>query len=114
MSEGTQAKLNRRVRLVLVLGMWSSMTLLCAGLLWYAIAPSGSEITLGPIEAIEAVLGGDPIGLIDLGILFLIATPMLRILTTLTVFAQGREWRFALVSLAVLTVILVAILVEGL
>jgi len=109
----TQATLNRRVRQALVIGMWSSMILLCAGLLWYAVAPSGSEVTLGPVEAVEAVLEGDPIGLIDLGILLLIATPLLRILTTMAIFAQGREWRFTLVSLAVLVVIIFAILVKG-
>jgi len=109
----TQATLNRRVRQALVIGMWSSMILLCVGLLWYAVAPSGSEVTLGPVEAVEAVLEGDPIGLIDLGILLLIATPLLRILTTMAIFAQGREWRFTLVSLAVLVVIIFAILVKG-
>lgn len=114
MNEAMRAMLNRRVRQVLVAGMLSSMILLCAGLLWYAVAPSGSEVTLGPVEAVEAVLEGDPIGLIDLGILFLIATPLLRILTTMAVFAQGGEWRFTLVSLAVLIVILFAILVKGL
>ena len=109
----TQATLNRRVRQALVIGMWSSMILLCAGLLWYAIAPSGTEVTLGPVEAVAAVIDGDPIGLIDLGILLLIATPLLRILTTMAIFAQGREWRFTLVSLAVLVVIIFAILVKG-
>ena len=104
--------LNRRVRLVLVIGMWASMLLLIAGLLWYVIAPSAGDITLGPVQAIEAILQGDPIGLISLGILFLIATPLLRILTALTAFAQTREWKFVLVSIIVLLVIVVAIFVK--
>ncbi len=105
--------LNRRVRLVLVIGMWASMALLLAGLSWYAIAPSGSEVTLGPVEAIDAILSGNSIGLIDLGILFLIATPLLRIVTTLAVFAQTREWKFVLVSLCVLLIVTLAVFVKG-
>jgi len=99
--------------LVLVIGMWASMVLLLAGLSWYAIAPSSSDITLGPVEAIDAILSGDPIGLIDLGILFLIATPLLRIVTALTVFAQTKEWKFVLVSVCVLLIIILAIFVKG-
>ncbi len=105
--------LNRRVRLVLVIGMWTSMALLLAGLAWYAIAPSGSDITLGPAEAIDAMLSGDPIGLIDLGILVLIATPLLRIITALAVFAQTKEWKFVLVSVCVLLIITLAIFIKG-
>jgi uncharacterized membrane protein len=105
--------LNRRVRLVLVIGMWTSMVLLLAGLACYAIAPSGGEVTLGPVQAIDAILGGDPIGLVSLGILCLIATPLLRIITALAVFAQTREWKFVLVSVCVLLIITLAIFVKG-
>jgi uncharacterized membrane protein len=93
--------------------MWVSMALLLSGLLWYAIAPSSSGVTLGPVEAIDAILSGDPIGLIDLGILFLIATPLLRIVTALAVFAQTREWKFVLVSVCVLLIITLAVFVKG-
>ena len=105
--------MNQRVRIVLVAGMAVSMTLLIAGLAWYAISPSNTNVTLGPTEALKAAMAGDPIGLIDLGILALIATPLLRVLTALFVFATGREYKFVLVSLLVLAVIAVAILVKG-
>jgi uncharacterized membrane protein len=65
------------------------------------------------VQAIDATLRGDPVGLISLGILFLIATPPLRIITALAVFAQTREWKFALVSALVLMIIAVAIFVKG-
>lgn len=105
--------LNRWVRLVLVIGMWCSMLLLIAGLSWYALAPSATNVTLGPMEAIDAILRGDSIGLIDLGILFLIATPLVRILTALAVFAQTREWKFVMVSVLVLVIIALAIFAKG-
>ncbi len=105
--------LNRWVRLVLVIGMWVSMTLLVAGLAWYAVAQSTGNITLGPLQAIDAILQGDPIGLISLGILCLIATPLLRILTSFAVFAQTKEWKFVLVSAIVLAIIVLAVFVKA-
>ncbi|MDD1743021.1 MAG: DUF1634 domain-containing protein [Methanomassiliicoccales archaeon] len=93
--------------------MWTSVILLIAGLAWFALAPSGTQVALGPVQAIDAMLRGDPVGLISLGILFLIATPLLRIITALAVFAQTREWKFVLVSTLVLLIIAVAIFVKG-
>lgn len=91
--------------------MLLSLTMMIAGLVWYALAPSGNDVTLGPAQAIQAMIDGDPIGLIDLGIMVLIATPLLRILVALGTFAHGREWKFVAVSLVVLLVISVAILI---
>jgi uncharacterized membrane protein len=105
--------LNRRVRLVLVVGMWLSMLLLIVGLLWFVVAPSNGEIVFGPAQAIDSILQGDPIGLISLGILCLIATPLVRVLTALAVFAQTKEWKFVLVSVLVLAIITLAIFVKG-
>ena len=105
--------LNRNIRLVLQAGMLSSLALLVAGLVWYALAPSGTDFTLGLSESINAILNGDPVGLICLGLMLLIATPLLRILVALGTFLQMREWKFVAVSIAVLLVITTAILIKG-
>lgn len=111
MASGNQP-LNQYIRVVLLTGMILSISMMLIGLIWYAISPSGSNITLGPIQAIQALLNGDPIGLIDLGIMLLIATPLMRVLVALAAFIKGREWKFVLVSLIVLSVIAMAILVR--
>lgn len=103
------SSLNRYVRLVLLAGMWVSVALIVLGLVMYAFLPHGPEVTLGPIEAIQAALAGDPVGVLDLGIMLLIATPLLRVITALLIFARGREWKFVAVSAIVLLVISIAI-----
>jgi uncharacterized membrane protein len=110
---GPDAALNRHVRLVLQAGMLSSLALLTTGLIWYALAPSATDFTMGPVEAIEAILNGDPVGLICLGIMLLIATPLLRILVALGTFLKLRDWKFVAISLTVLLVIATAILIKG-
>jgi uncharacterized membrane protein len=110
---GPDAALNRHVSLVLQVGMLSSLALLIIGLVWYALAPSGTDFTMGPAEAFKATISGDPVGLICLGIMLLIATPLLRILVTLGTFLKLRDWKFVAISLTVLLVIATAILIKG-
>ena len=105
--------LNRYIRLVLLGGMGASLVLMVVGLLLLAARPDGwPDVTLGPVEAFNAIAQGNPVGLIDLGLMLLIATPLARILVALGLFLHGREWKFVAVSLAVLLVIVSAILLK--
>lgn len=103
--------IDRAVRGVLLGGMVLSVSVLSIGLLLYALNPAGPEVDLPLDQIAEGVLRGDPIAIIDLGILLLIATPLTRVLTAATVFAVDREPRFVVVSLIVLGAILLAVLV---
>jgi uncharacterized membrane protein len=107
------AALAKYVRWALQVGMVLSFGLLLVGLAWFMLAPGDLSPVLGPAQAIDALLNGDPIGLISLGIVILIATPLLALLASMMVFVQRRDWRFVLVDLAVLVVIIAAILVKG-
>jgi len=106
--------INRRISLVLMVGMVVSLALIVSGLALYALSPSsGKDVALGPIEAFRALSAGDPLGLVDLGILLLIATPMARVVVALYSFAKGSEWKMVAISAAVLAIIGLAILVGG-
>jgi uncharacterized membrane protein len=92
-------------------GMIISLAVLLLGLTIYVIAPSGhEEVDLSLGEMAQGVLVGDPIAIIDLGIVLLIATPLSRVVTATAVFLVDREGRYALLSLLVLTIVLLAIL----
>jgi uncharacterized membrane protein len=69
------------------------------------------DIALNPIEAIRQLLQGDPIGLLSLGIMLLIITPLARILVAMAEFAKGKEWRMVAVSLIVVAIVGIAILI---
>lgn len=88
-----------------------SLTVLLLGLALYVLEPSGHEevdLSLGKI--IEGIMEGDPIAIIDLGIVLLIATPLSRVVTATAVFLVDRESRYALLSLLVLGMLILAIL----
>ncbi len=72
---------------------------------------SGNDIALGPGEALKAIMDGNPLGLVDLGIMLLIATPIARLFVALFSFTRGSEWKMVAVSAAVLGIIGIAILI---
>ncbi len=110
--ERDHMRTDRWIHLVLRWGMILSMSVMLLGLALFALSPTGhQEVDLSLGEMVDGVLEGNPIAIIDLGIIMLIATPLTRVLTTLAIFIVGREPRFILASLLVLAVISVAVLI---
>ncbi len=56
-----------------------------------------------PIEVIKAALSGNPLGIIQLGLLLLIATPVVRVAFSLLVFLWQRDILYIMVTLLVLS-----------
>jgi uncharacterized membrane protein len=71
-----------------------------------------------PLATIGGVWHGaihlDPIYLIQLGLLVLIATPVVRVITCVAGFALERDWMYATVSLIVLVCLMASITISGL
>jgi uncharacterized membrane protein len=55
---------------------------------------------------LRAAFGHDPRGIIQLGILLLIATPVARVIFTVFAFAWERDWAYVVVTLIVLALLL--------
>src|SRR5512133_1697395 len=104
----TEERLNRALYLVLVTGMMASLIIILLGLSIYVSDPPGSDDPIPSGELPDRLMAGDPIAVIELGILVLIATPLVRILAALTMFARQKDVKFVLISLAVLSVIILA------
>jgi uncharacterized membrane protein len=70
-----------------------------------------------PLASIAGVLQGaitlDPLYIIQLGLLILIATPIVRVVTCVAGFALERDWTYAIVSLIVLAFLLASIVGSG-
>ncbi len=67
----------------------------------------GEPDTLRSIEGIVSrALTGHPRGIIQLGLLILVATPIARVIVASLAYARAREYRFAILGLIVLGVIL--------
>ena len=92
---------------VLRIGVWVSASFMIAGLLIAAIYPStivvfSSNPTLSNL--VMRILSGsfDPVTLMFAGLVFLMFTPILRVITAVVGFAVERDWRFIFVSSVVL------------
>lgn len=67
--------------------------------------------TLGAV--FPALATGSPVAIITLGLLILLATPVIRVAVSIVAFALERDWRFVAVTVVVLTLLLASILVLG-
>ena len=92
---------------VLRIGVWVSASLMIAGLLIAAMYPStivafSSNPTLSNL--VMRMLSGsfDPVTLMFAGLVFLMFTPILRVITAVVGFGMERDWRFVFVSTVVL------------
>ncbi len=77
------------VALILGVGAYGSVALLLIGLLLWAALP-------GPIG----------IHVMRVGVLVLMSTPVVRIVTLLFVYLRARDWKYALISFVVLLIVL--------
>jgi uncharacterized membrane protein len=60
-------------------------------------------------EIFRGALGLDPKGLIQFGMLLLIATPVARVAFTVFAFAYERDWSYVIVTLVVLALLIYSI-----
>jgi uncharacterized membrane protein len=92
---------------VLRIGVWVSASFMIAGLLIAAIYPStivafSGDPTLCNLM-IRIISGSfDPVTLLFAGLVFLMFTPILRVITAVVGFGMERDWRFVFVSSIVL------------
>lgn len=69
----------------------------------------GNVITVSPGSIARGVLALDPVAIIQVGVLLLILTPMMRVGMTILLFGAQRDWTFVGI-----TCIVFAVLVAGL
>jgi len=100
---------------VLRIGVWISASLMIGGLLFAALWPS-SIIMVHSNPSLSDLFGHivfgafDPVTLMFAGLVFLMCTPILRVITVMVGFAIERDWRFVIVSTIVFLMLLGEIL----
>jgi len=95
---------------VLVIGMAVSIAVMAAGLIWFSIGDGGEREDINPMDIPSELLRGNPVALVDLGIILLIATPAMRLVAAVGGFLREGDRIYAMVALLVLMVVLVAII----
>jgi uncharacterized membrane protein len=107
---GTRHLVEHWVGIALRAGVWSSATLMIAGLLltWFS---AGSlrlpDENPHPAEVLRNLFSGslDPVTLIFAGLLLLMLTPFLRVLTAAIGFAAEKDMRYFFVALVVFSML---------
>jgi uncharacterized membrane protein len=104
-------RMNRTMYLVLVTGMVLSFSIMIIGLVMYAISPTeGTTMSLDKI--FDGIVHGNPIAVIDLGIVLLIATPLVRVIAAGITFGLEKDYRFLGISIFVLAMIVLAVFIK--
>ena len=119
------------ISLVLRAGVIISAGVILLGILWFALTqdtgyarvlPHHLQVLLAfhqasgpgyfptsPRAVLAGAAAGRPYAIIELGILLLIATPVLRVALSVFFFLEQRDWLYAAVTLFVLAVLLVSL-----
>jgi uncharacterized membrane protein len=82
-----------------------------SALLSFQLLGSAGHFPTSPHAVISAALMGKPYAIIELGILTLIATPVLRVALSALFFATERDWLYTGITLVVLAVLIVSFIV---
>ena len=75
-------------------------------LLSYQEAGSPGHFPTSPLAVLRAALLGKPYAIIELGLLTLIATPVLRVALSVFFFGAERDWLYVGITLLVLAVLI--------
>ena len=119
---GATAEPDRRLRQaelvishVLRGGVIVSASVILLGVLWFYLqmaitghAALGYPHTFGGI--IRRLFHGEPLALVALGLLILLLTPILRVAISIVVFALEHDWRYTVITVLVLIILLVSLL----
>lgn len=106
-----QRDLNEIVHQVLVVGLLVSTALMLIGLGLDLMSGRETPTTASSFrETFQRVLALRPSGFLTLGLLVLIATPILRVIGSIAAFAYERDWSYALITLLVLIVVIISLI----
>jgi len=104
-------RMERWLSWVLRTGVLLAALLVSVGALWYLMVDGQREILWDcALKGVDVHRGLSPTGLIHLGLLLLILTPVARVALALGLYLEERDWTFALITFWVLLVLLGSLL----
>jgi len=126
-SETSRYALNGIISLVLKYGVLTSAVILVSGLsLFVAEKPAGLPASISQListnygrptldlgKVFSGAVNGQPIFVIQLGLLVLLATPIARVLASVLIFAVERDKVYVAITLVVLAILLLSLFVVG-
>lgn len=101
----------------LTAGMYASFAAMGVGLVWWLVtgAPGGaaSASKVIPLDAlVSELLALNPLALLNLGVLLLLATPGITLLTQIITFAIDGNWRYVAITSLVGAILLLSLAIS--
>jgi uncharacterized membrane protein len=112
--QDSSRQLERRIANVLRTGVVTAAVLLTVSMPWILFqdrSHQGSRLSVG--EALRRIPDLDPRGLAAVGVIILVATPVLQLLTSAFLFWRKRDRLYLILSLTVCMIIAVGALLTG-
>jgi len=104
-------RLNRIVHDLLLIGLGISTTLMVIGIVLQIVSGDPlPQVMIPPHMIFTDIMAGLPDGFFTLGLMMLIATPILRVAGSVIIYAYERDWRYTLVTGVVLTIVILSII----
>jgi uncharacterized membrane protein len=90
-------------------GVFLSMLIIASGSVWFFLDPSSYHAPLTTLPSvIQGITQGNPRALIMMGLLLLLATPVIRVAISVTLFALEHDWLFVAITVIVLIVLAIS------
>jgi uncharacterized membrane protein len=108
--EANVRKINALVHWLLIIGLAAAALMMVTGIVLGLLIHRAMPNAMVPLADLTAQLAlFNPAAFLSLGLLLLIATPILRVTGSIIGFVLERDWRYALVTLVVLVIVLLSI-----
>lgn len=119
---------NTVIGIVLRCGVIASFILICMGSIllfvegqtgYYALSSAGqliqknSGFLVGLVPLSQGIVSAKPYAIIELGLLILFATPIVRVFISVFLFMEERRYLFVLITITVLGLLLFSLFVVG-
>lgn len=106
-----QIRFDESLHKLLLIGLYLSVALILFGLGLALFTHQNVPEAVFPLQSLfTGLLSLNAGSYLSLGLLVLIATPIIRVITSFISFLVEKDWRFAAITLVVLTTVLVSIL----
>jgi len=109
-----EQKLDQVAGIALLCGALLSFVLTAVGLISLTLRPQANSLRgMTVASVLRSAARFEPAGILGLGVLVLMATPLLRVLIAIAGFTVLKWWRFVLVSAVVLILLLISFFVAA-
>lgn len=106
--------LNHILHYVLLIGVGVSIAVMLIGLVLLAFNPGAASHQTGPMgAAVASALRGNPTAIITVGIILLMATPAIRVVTCIIGFLVERDWLYTGIAVAVAVVLAISMFIAA-